>query len=250
VSGKATVMVQTAFSDLETRSGGFLSGISSADSGRVDAVLLTASYDRHAYSDALFDTLGVQLPVTIKRAAQKRKADYLAGRSIALAAMKALGISPTAIASAPSRAPIWPDGLTGSISHARGRCACVLSYDTSQSVGVDTEAIASGSSLAAILSETLTPQDRDTISADVSSQPTNATLVFSAKEALFKALYPRVNCYFGFDAAELAAPPGQNMLHLRLTKDLATGMNKGDTFPVHFNVTATHVLTWLSVPSA
>ena len=243
-------MVQTAFSDLETRSGGFLSGISSVDSGMDGAVFLTASYDGGAYSDALFDRLGVHCPDAIKRAAQKRKADYLAGRSIAKAAMRALGVPPNPVTSAASRAPIWPDGITGSISHARGRCACLLSSDTSQSVGVDTEAIASGSSLAAILSETLTPQDRDTISADVSSQPTNATLVFSAKEALFKALYTRVNCYFGFDAAELAAPPGQDMLHLRLTKDLATGVNKGDTFPVYFNVTATHVLTWLSVPSA
>jgi len=241
-------MDQTAFANLETRTNGFLAGIAQTDSRLNGALLLTASYKSDAYTDTLFDTLGIPCPPNIAHAALRRKADYLAGRAIALAAMKVLDVSPAPITTSPSRAPIWPEGLAGSISHARGRCACLLSQDTDQSYGVDTEALAQGKSLTAILSETLTAKDRVTITQGTLSPATNATLAFSAKETLFKAFYPQVGCHFGFDTAELTTAPTQDQITLRLTTDLTSSLTKGQSWTLHTHLSDNHVLTWLAVP--
>ena len=243
-------MMESMFKTLETRTDGFLLDIARNDSRIENAVLLSASYNSAAYADTLFQSLNLPCPANIARATGKRKADYLAGRGIAMAAMTALGVPTAPVTTAPSRAPVWPGSLSGSISHARGRCACLLSQDTRYSFGVDTEAIAKGTSLTAILSETLTAKDRVTITQGMHTPATNATLAFSAKEALFKALYPRVGHYFGFDVAELAAPPSDNLLSLLLTRDLAPGLTKGHSFTFHTSLSDTHVLTWISVPVA
>ena len=242
-------MAQSVFSDLEIKSKGFLTNVSPEDSHMQSSVLLTADYNSDLYADALFDALNIPCPSYISRAVPKRKADYLAGRAISHAAMTTLGVQAQAITTAPSRAPVWPDGLTGSISHARGRCACLLSQNTSKSVGIDTEAIAQGKSLAAILSETLTEKDRVTITQGPLPPSVNATLAFSAKEALFKALYPQVGHYFGFTTAELTDPPADHRLVLTLTADLTPHLTKGQSFTCHFRITETHVLTWLNVPT-
>ncbi|MFA8384843.1 MAG: 4'-phosphopantetheinyl transferase [Pelagibaca sp.] len=235
---------------MQSRSNGFLSDIGAGDSLIPGAVLVTASYDTAAFSQYLFEALDVPCPDTLDRAVDKRRADYLAGRAVASAAMALLDHPSAPVTTTPGRAPLWPDGLAGSISHARGRCACLLSRDTSHSYGVDTEAIASGQSLTAIVTETLTATERDMIAEGPLPAATNATLAFSAKEALFKALYPSVGHHFGFAAAELTSAPRPDSLTLTLTTDLTEELPKGRPFDIHHRLSSTHVLTWLSVPTA
>lgn len=237
------------FSDLQTRSTGFLSQITEDDSLIPGAVLVSASYDETTYSDALFDRLEIPRPPSLTRAVPRRRAEFLAGRAMTQAAMACLGLPPQPVENTPDRAPLWPNGLAGSISHARGRCACLLSRDTGRSFGIDTEAIAQGRSLDAILTQTLSQTERALLTQGPYPPDTNATLAFSAKEALFKALYPQVGHHFGFDAAELTGPPAQTCLTLSLTTDLTDRLPKGARFHVHLTLTSTHVLTWLSVPT-
>lgn len=243
-------MDQTPLLTLQDRANGFLNDIAAQDSLIQSAVLVTGSYDSAAYEDALFERLDIPFPAQLGRAVDTRKADLLAGRAMAQAAMALLHVPPQPVLSAPSRAPIWPNGLSGSISHARGRCVCLLSQDTTHSYGVDTEAIASGRSLTAILKETLNIRERAMVTQGRLPAAANATLAFSAKEALFKALYPRVGQFFGFDAAELTHAPNDARLALTLTTDLADGLPKGRSFDIHHRLTDTHVLTWLCVPAA
>ena len=242
-------MTHKALIDMHTRSNGFLSDIRAEDSLIPGAVLVTASYDSAAFSQSLFDALDIPCPDTLGRAVDKRRADYLAGRAMASAAMALLDHPPAPVTTTPGRAPLWPDGLAGSISHARGRCACLLSRDTTRSYGVDTEAIASGRSLTAILTETLTATERDRIAHGPLPAATNATLAFSAKEALFKTLYPQVGRHFGFDAAELTKAPETDGLILTLTTDLTKDLIMGRSFDIHHRMSSTHVLTWLAVPA-
>lgn len=243
-------MTHPAFTDMHTLSKGFLSDIRAEDSLIPGAVLVTASYDSAAFSQSLFDALAIPCPDTLGRAVDKRRADYLAGRAVASAAMALLDHPPAPVTTTPGRAPLWPDGLAGSISHARGRCACLLSRDTSRNYGVDTEAIASGNSLTAILTETLSATERDRITQGPLPAAANATLAFSAKEALFKALYPSVGHHFGFSAAELTSAPGPDSLTLTLTTDLTKDLTEGRCFDIHHCLSSTHVLTWLAVPDA
>ena len=243
-------MIQTSFTDLQDRSNGFLTDIVAQESRIPDTVLITASYHADAFRQSLFDTLQIPCPEKVKTAVDKRRADFLAGRAMAQAAMHQLGHPPVPVSNGADRAPLWPLGLSGSISHARGRCACLLSRETGRYFGVDTEAIATGRSLNAILSETLNTRERAITTEGMWPPGTNATLTFSAKEALFKALYPRVGHHFGFDAAELAGAPEKESLVLTLTGELGAGLGRGTRFVIQHRLTGTHVLTWLSVPAA
>lgn len=243
-------MTALRLADLQSRADRFLTDLAVGESRIPGAVLVTASYDATAFSDDLFDRLDIPCPPKLYRAVARRKADFLAGRAMALAAMTCLDLPPQPVGNAANRAPIWPDGVTGSLSHARGRCACLLSRNTRLTFGVDTEAIAENRTLTAILTETLSPAERQTITQGPFPAATNATLAFSAKEALFKALYARVGHHFGFDAAELCAAPSQGGLSLQLTTDLADGLSRGQRFDLHHSLTKTHVLTWLAAPAS
>jgi 4'-phosphopantetheinyl transferase EntD len=242
-------MTPLLFSDLQTRARGFLSHIAQEDSLIPGAVLVSASYAEAAFSDALFAQLDIPQPATLRRAIARRKAEFLAGRAMTQAAMACLGLPPRPVDTSPNRAPLWPSGLSGSISHARGRCACLLSQDTSRSFGIDTEAIAEGRSLSAILSQTLSPDEHALLTQGPYPPSINATVAFSAKEALFKALFPQVGHHFGFDAAELTNAPGHSSLTLALTTDLTETLPQGTRFDIHHRLSDTHVLTWLSVPN-
>jgi enterobactin synthetase component D len=243
-------MDHSRLTDLQTLSNGFLTHIRVQDSRIPGAVLVSASYDITAYCDDLFDKLSIPCPPKLYRAVAGRKADFLSGRAMVQSAMAQLGVPPQPVNNAANRAPVWPDGLTGSLSHARGRCAGLLSRNTNLTFGVDTEAIAQNRTLTAILTETLSPAERQTITQGPFPAATNATLAFSAKEALFKALYARVGHHFGFDAAELCTAPTDMGLTLRLTTDLAEDLTQGQRFDLHHRLTATHVLTWLAAPAA
>lgn len=238
------------FTDLETRANGFLRTITQETSRITNAVLVTAQYDETAYADSLFERLTIPRPATLSKAAPRRLAEYLAGRAMTQAAMACLGHPVTPVLSHANRAPIWPAGLSGSISHARGRCACLLSQDTNHSFGLDTEAIAKDRSLSALLSHTLCPDERAVIAHSPFPTDITATLAFSAKETLFKALFPQVGRYFGFDAALMTSPPDQTGLSLTLSADLTDTLPKGRRFDLHLALTPSHVQTWLSVSNA
>ncbi|MDP7591659.1 MAG: 4'-phosphopantetheinyl transferase superfamily protein, partial [Litorilituus sp.] len=81
------------------------------------------------------------------------------------------------------------------------------------------------------------------------------TLVFSAKESLFKALYPSVNRYFDFMDARVTAfkirskTKGHNnetlILTLILNTDLNTKFHKGKCFSISYQWVNKGVLTFL-----
>src|SRR5215469_16812348 len=61
----------------------------------------------------------------VARAVEKRRAEFATGRACAHAALDAWGAPDAPLLPGPDRAPLWPDGFVGSISHARGACAAV-----------------------------------------------------------------------------------------------------------------------------
>jgi len=92
----------------------------------------------------------------------------------------------------PDRAPIWPAGLTGSITHAAGLCLAVVTDDPAiRGLGVDLEEDAPLPP--EILTEVILPDEHGQ----------NPRAVFSAKETVFKALYPMAGAVFGFEAVRI-----------------------------------------------
>jgi enterobactin synthetase component D len=227
-------------------SAGFLSDLSIFDIEVDGAIGVEARYDLSAFHPALFTKLGVSKPEAMIKAVPKRQGEFLAGRVLVQTALRLLGHQKFSVAIGKHRAPIWPPGLSGSISHSEGRCVCVIVPDERASVGIDIEKIASGRSFEAIFSQTLDSRERDMIASQAEFDVNVlASLVFSAKETLFKALYPIVGEYFDFDAAQLVYVPEGHELCLELTRTLHTTLPANSRFMVRFSIAADHVRTWL-----
>ena len=135
-------------------------------------------------------------------AVPSRRAEFAAGRAAARLALRSLGLAAGAIPSGPDRAPVWPRGVSGSISHAAGWA--VAAVRTGGPLGVDIEA-----------ADAVTPDlwpvvcDDDELSAlPVDDRAHAVTRVFSAKEAVFKAQYPLTGAVIGFDAVSVTLQEG------------------------------------------
>lgn len=149
----------------------------------------------------------------IARAIPRRQAEFAAGRRAARMALAALGLESQPIAVGPARAPVWPETIVGAITHDCDMAlAAVLPKTGALGVGIDlTEAAP------------LSDQIRDRILPDASEAALTgleARAGFSAKESLFKALYPRVGSYFGFEAARVAPDVAAGRVHIELTRPL------------------------------
>jgi 4'-phosphopantetheinyl transferase EntD len=128
--------------------------------------------------------------VAIRHAVARRRHEFIAGRVLARAAMVGLGAQPQCVPAGPDRSPAWPPGIVGSITHSVSWCAvAVARADEVGSIGIDIEeAGAVGPELwptvctAAELEWLATLPEQDRAGA--------ATILFSAKEAVFKAQYP------------------------------------------------------------
>lgn len=133
-----------------------------------------------------------------QRALASRVQEFAAGRAAARQAMAQLGLAPEAIPVAADRSPVWPEGLHGSISHCARLCAAVITTGP-QSLGLDIEENTP-------LSEELLPLICSDAEQGRMAGPDlfwRAKLVFSAKEAAYKAQFPLTGMVFGFDHIDL-----------------------------------------------
>jgi 4'-phosphopantetheinyl transferase EntD len=121
----------------------------------------------------------------LARAAPARLREYAAGRSAARGAMILLGVTPAAILRGDDRAPIWPTGITGSITHTKTDALAAVTQ-TRSLLGIDMER---DGRVTADLWPTILREGEDT---------TQATLIFAAKEAVYKAQYPLTRALFDF----------------------------------------------------
>src|SRR5262249_37950297 len=70
----------------------------------------------------------------------KRRYEFATGRRCARAALAQLGFPPAPLLAGPDRAPLWPDGVVGSITHTDSyRAAAVARAEQLCSVGIDAE---------------------------------------------------------------------------------------------------------------
>ncbi|GAA5786010.1 4'-phosphopantetheinyl transferase family protein [Chitiniphilus shinanonensis] len=181
--------------------------------------------------DAQLDTLlhsGLTLPESLAGAVLKRKVEFLAGRDCARSALALAGYpGPFALPIGEHRAPVWPEGWTGSISHSKGHAIAVAGRATIyRGIGLDLEHRVPAER-AAPLREQI-GQPAEWLLGDTLGLPPELwfTLVFSLKEALFKALYPQVGRYFGFEDAEVVAFD-DGLAQLRLCATLAPTLPAG-----------------------
>ena len=148
--------------------------------------------------------------IAVSKAVPKRVAEFAAGRRAARKALGAIGHEASDLPTGPDRAPVWPNGVVGSITHHEGRCIAVVARRSSLSgLGLDLAAL---DPLAEDLWPTiLTDNDRNWLSDQQKPlQGGYAQMIFSAKEATYKALYPLSRRIVGFDAMDIAPDLARN----------------------------------------
>lgn len=145
----------------------------------------------------------------IARAVEKRRREFAAGRILARRALVALGHPPSAIVNGEDRAPQWPAGIVGSITHTKGYCAVAMARSSEvRSVAIDAErddALSDGA-LEMICGEA----ER----AWLATQPVVdrgwlSKLVFSAKECVYKLQHPLTKLFLDFDAVTVRVDLGR-----------------------------------------
>jgi 4'-phosphopantetheinyl transferase EntD len=146
----------------------------------------------------------------VARAVEKRRREFTTGRDCARRALRALGLPPVAVPAGPDREPIWPAGVAGSITHCAGYCAAAVGWrDAVGSFGIDAEV---HRPLPAGVEELVcTPAERRWLRTAPAGVEWG-TVLFSAKESLYKAWFPLTRRWLGFEDAELAIDPDRREL--------------------------------------
>jgi enterobactin synthetase component D len=182
------------------------------------------------------DSLGpvrVRLPSALSGAVPKRRAEFLAGRICATLALRSAGLPE--VIGMNGRAPVWPAGAVGSISHTDNRVIATVSR-TLGGLGVDCETIMPPTQADNIQGMILTPFEAN-LRPDALPFAAFLTLVFSAKEALYKALSPRLDHVLEFLDVTLSGL-SRDRLHLSYG---------GEAFEARFRLDRTEVLTLVQV---
>lgn len=142
----------------------------------------------------------------IRRAVSKRADEYRAARTCARIALKHFDIPPQPILSGKNRQPLWPAGITGSITHTEDYCAVAVARTADiQSIGIDVEG---NSPLDTDLRSMIcTETERAWIDQwGTQSYPQGIweKIIFSCKESIYKAFNPIYGVFLDFQEATLS----------------------------------------------
>ena len=130
----------------------------------------------------------------LSNAVTKRRNEFITGRSCARAALSQIGIESCALVPDEHRVPKWPTGVVGSISHSVGLCCAVAAHaDNITCLGVDIETITRISS--GVIERVVHPLEAKFVGDDQK----RGSLIFSAKEAFFKAQFSNWKAWPNFD---------------------------------------------------
>ena len=123
----------------------------------------------------------------VANAAPKRRRDFALGRACAHQALTALGRGDAIIGRQGNGAPLWPDGVVGSITHTSGYAAA-LAADASRFSGAGLDAERVGAVSPDIWPKVFGTGERDYLEKlEDEDRKLAATLFFCAKEACYKA---------------------------------------------------------------
>ena len=154
------------------------------------------------------------------RPTEKRLAEFAAGRRAAHQAMERLDLTTRTVAHGPDRAPVWPRGVVGSITHSDTHCLAVVAAATSYiALGLDLE---DDRDLPGDLIEVVcTPAERGWLSVQPDEMRGRlARLIFSAKECAYKAQFSVTRELIGFEAFEITPDLETGQFEATFTQDV------------------------------
>ncbi|MGI5237333.1 4'-phosphopantetheinyl transferase family protein [Dactylosporangium sp. CA-139066] len=171
-----------------------------------------------------------------ERAVDSRRREFTAGRACARRALERLGVRGRAVPTGGNRAPVWPDGMTGSITHTAGYCAAAVGRRSDVwALGIDAER---RTVLPANLHRMICRPEEIAWCEGRGDEDWWPAVHFSAKEVVYKLWSPLVGTWLDFLDARLTIDPVAGEFEARIDgKKLAESPGAPAVLRGRFHVT-------------
>jgi enterobactin synthetase component D len=190
---------------------------------------------------------GIPMPAELHEATAGRRLQFLAGRFCAMEALRRLDPRrpPTTIGRTERGTPMWPSGVVGSITHTGGFVsAAVARADEARSLGIDSERIVTSEQARRVSTHVSWPSELMHGRQAGLDRLQSITLVFSAKEAIFKCLHPLIGAMFYYHDVRIEGiDAATRMFRARLVKTLSSEFPAGMFVEGRFDVSESLVHT-------
>jgi 4'-phosphopantetheinyl transferase EntD len=153
----------------------------------------------------------------VAKAVEKRRREFAGGRACAQRALADLGLPAAPVPAGARGEPLWPTGVVGSITHCAGYRGCAVARASDlATIGIDAEP--HRPLPAGLLADVAHPEELAALGELAQAHPDVRwdRLLFSAKEAVYKAWYPLTGRWLGFEDAVLTLDPGGRRFEARL----------------------------------
>ena len=170
----------------------------------------------------------------------KRSQEFSSGRYAVHLAHKAIGLTPTEILSE-GRVPIWPGGQVGAITHVSKYAGAIVSSEL-KGVGLDFERV--GRIRPKLHKKLFTDFEENWLSQQTRQEA--STIMFSAKESVYKSIYPILNRYVGFQEVEINLDWASSTFAVRYRTDDMSEISKSETRGF-WSISEDYVLTIVEV---
>jgi len=183
----------------------------------IEEILPAAAVAVEAFTDAEGVVLFPEEERVVAKAVGKRRREFETGRDCAHRALAGLGLPAGPVPAGERGEPLWPAGVVGAITHCRGYRAAVVSRTADLvAIGIDAEpheALPEG-----LLDDIAGPAEVGMLGELARATPAIHwdRLLFSAKEAVYKAWYPLAERWLGFEDAVLEIDPRGGTFAARL----------------------------------
>lgn len=183
----------------------------------IEELLPSAVAAAEAFDDADDAPLFPEEEEVVARAVEARRLAFATARLCARRALGQLGLPPAAIPRGERGAPVWPDGVAGSITHCDGYRASAVAWSRDiATVGIDAEP--NGPIKPVVLEKIALPEEREWLLGQAAADPSVSwdRLLFSAKESVYKAWFPLARRWLGFEDATIEIDPAGGTFAARL----------------------------------
>ena len=207
-------------------------------------------FDQQQWHPDLHHQWQLPLPLALQTAVIKRKAEHLASRWLAQQMFAAFDMPDFVLRNAPDRSPVWPAGIQASLSHSQ-QMALVAATQLPLCIGIDVEQLMAEQTAQETVELLMNNAERRLLETLSLPFTTAATLLFSLKESLYKAIWPQLHQPMDFLQAELIELNiSQGRAALRLTQDFSASFNCDTVLQAQFWRSADRVITLVTHPNA
>jgi 4'-phosphopantetheinyl transferase EntD len=176
--------------------------------------------------------LAEELALLSPHAVEKRRREFVSGRRAAHRALLAAGArDPGPLLKGPRGEPLWPPGFVGAITHSSTVAAAAVAPTTrARALGLDVEEL--DVRVATDLTGSICLPDEEAWVRAGEDADVRLRLVFSAKETVFKTLYPLGRVELDFKDARVEWREEAQAFEATLLRRASPDHPAGFTFPV------------------